>query len=116
MMGIRSLPELLWFHAWWRYSARSDPWFSLPYHFFNLFEGMCWVTVASLIVRRYLIYRRSTLEVWYAAAFLSFGLTDFREAYVLESWLIWVKLVNLAVLIALRRIIIKRYYPSNKLF
>jgi hypothetical protein len=116
IIGIRSLADLLWFHAWWRYSSRSDPWFSVPYHFFNLFEGVCWVTVAALVIRRYLQFRRSTLEVWYAVAFLSFGLTDFREAYALESWLIWAKLVNLAVLFVLRRVVITRFYPGKKLF
>jgi hypothetical protein len=115
-MGIRSLSDLFWFHAWWRYDSRSDPWFSLPYHYFNLFEGACWVTVAGFVFGRYLAHRHATLEVWYAGAFVSFGLTDFREAFVLESWLIWFKLVNLIALVLLRRIVIRRFYPGKKLF
>jgi hypothetical protein len=115
-MGIRSPLDLLWFHEWWRYSLRSDPWFSWPYHYFNLFEGVCWITLAGLVLRRYLANRYSILEGWYALAFFSFGLTDFREAYVLESWLIWVKLANLIVLIALRWIVMKRYYPGSSLY
>jgi hypothetical protein len=115
-MGIRGLRDLLWSHAWWRYSLRSDPWFSLPYPYFNLFEGVCWAILAGLVLRRYLANRRSILEGWYALAFLTFGLTDFREAYVLESWLIWIKLANLIVLLILRRIVIRRYYPGKTLF
>lgn len=84
-MGIRSFSDLLWFHTWWRYSSGGDPWFSLPYHSFNLFEGSCWTVLAVLVLRRYLHHRHSTLEVWYSLAFLSFGLTDFREAYALQS-------------------------------
>jgi hypothetical protein len=52
----------------------------------------------------------------YSLAFFSFGLTDFREAYVLESWLVWVKLANLIALVVLRSIVIRRYYPDSKLF
>jgi hypothetical protein len=112
-LGIHSLSDLLWFHRWWGYPSRSDPWFSLPYHSFNLFEGTCWATLAGLVFRRYRHNRHSILEVCYAIAFLSFGLTDFREAYALESWLIWVKPVNLIVLIALRWVLQKRYYAGR---
>jgi hypothetical protein len=49
-------------------------------------------------------------------AFFVFGLTDFREAYVLESWLVWAKLANLIALAALRSIVMKRHYPDWKLF
>jgi hypothetical protein len=115
-MGIRSLSDLLWFHNWWRYSAGGDPWFSQPYHYFNLFEGTCWTVLSGLVLRRWLLNRHSSLEVYYAAAFLSFGLTDFREAYALDSWLIWVKLTNLIVLLLLRWIVRKRYYPSGTLY
>jgi hypothetical protein len=115
-LGINSLSDLLWFHTWWRYPSRTDPWFSLPYHYFNLFEGLCWVFVAALVLHRYLANRHSRLEAWYALAFVSFGLTDFREAFALESWLIWVKLANLILLIALRSVIMKRYYPAATLY
>ena len=49
-------------------------------------------------------------------AFFTFGLTDFREAYVLESWLVWVKLLNLVLLIWLRSIAVRRWYPESRLF
>jgi hypothetical protein len=115
-MGIRSLSDLLWFHVWWRYPSRSDPYFSWPYHYFNLFEGLCWFVFAGLVGYRYFSNRQSVLEIWYAIAFVTFGLTDFREAFVLESWLIWIKLANLFVLIALRSIVMRRYYPDKTLY
>jgi hypothetical protein len=115
-MGIRSLTDLLWFHSWWRYAVRGDPWFSFPYHYFNLFEGTCWTVLSVLVFHRYLRHRQSILEIWYALAFLTFGLTDFREAYALESWLIWVKLANLIVLLVFRWIVRKRYYPGENLY
>jgi hypothetical protein len=67
-----------------------------------------------LVLRRYLVFRRSAHEIAYSAAFFTFGLTDFREAYVLESWLVWLKLVNLLLLIWLRSIAIRRWYPGGR--
>ncbi len=110
------LTELLWFRPWWRYPDPRDPWFSVPYHLFNLFEGSCWVIFAVLVLRRYLARRRSRLETLYSLAFFTFGLTDFREAYVLESWLVWVKLFNLVLLVWLRSIAVRRWYPESRLF
>jgi hypothetical protein len=115
-MNLRRAIDLLWFRVWWKYPQPTDPWFSIPYHAFNLFEGACWVVIGALVFRRFLAFRRSALEIVYALAFLSFGLTDFREAYVLESWLIWAKLANLLVLIGLRSLAIGRWYPGSKLF
>jgi hypothetical protein len=115
-MDLQRLADLLWFRVWWRYPDPLDPWFSPPYHVFNLFEGACWLVFAGLVFRRYRTFRHSSLEIPYALAFFSFGLTDFREAYVLESWLVWVKLVNLLVLIGLRRIVIRRWYPESRLY
>jgi hypothetical protein len=108
--------DLLWSRAWWGYGQPGDPWFSIPYHVFNLFEGACWVVIGGLALRRYVVCRRSRMEVPYALAFLSFGFTDFREAYVLESWLVWAKLANLIALVALRRVAITRWYPGSRLY
>jgi hypothetical protein len=115
-MSFDDAADLLWYRSWWKYANAGDPWFSIPYHAFNLFEGVCWVVIGALVFRRYLAFRRSSLEIVYALAFLSFGLTDFREAYVLQSWLVWVKLANLIALICLRAAAIKRWYPGTKLF
>lgn len=71
---------------------------------------------AGLVLHRSLKNRRSPLELWYAAAFLTFALSDFREAWVQQSWLIWWKLINLIALFSLRRAVIERFYPSSKVF
>jgi hypothetical protein len=115
-VNLGNAVDLLWFHRWWQYPQPGDPWFSIPYHVFNLFEGACWVVIAVLVARRHRMSRRSPWEVVYALAFLTFGLTDFREAYALESWLVWVKLVNLVVLVRLRNLAVRRWYPRSKLF
>lgn len=108
--------DLLWLRVWWKYPDPHDPWFSIPYHAFNLFEGTCWVAIGALVLRRFLRFRRASLEILYALAFLTFGLTDFREAYALTSWLVWVKLVNLIALIWLRTLAIRRWYPGSRLY
>ena len=56
------------------------------------------------------------LEIAYSFAFLTFGVTDFREAYALDSWLIWLKAGNLLILLWLRSLVIKRFYPESKLY
>jgi hypothetical protein len=113
-MDFIGLTDFLWFRVWWKYPHLADPWFSIPYHVFNLFEGSCWIVFAGLVLRRYQANRRSRLEILYALSFFTFGLTDFREAYVLESWLVWVKLVNLLALIWLRSIVLRRWYPASR--
>lgn len=108
--------DLLFFKTWWRYDPRESPWVFIPYHIFNLFEGCAWVVFAGLVLYRSLRNQRSRLEFWYALAFFTFGLTDFREAYALSSWLIWLKLVNLLALLKLRAAVIRRFYPASKLY
>lgn len=108
--------DLIFFRTWWRYRPGETPWLSVPYHLFNLGEGTVWLVFAGLVLRRHVREPRSRLEVWYALAFLTFGLTDLRESYALDSWLIWAKLVTLIVLLRLRSIVIARYYPGSKLY
>jgi hypothetical protein len=50
------------------------------------------------------------------AAFVVFGLTDFREAYRLESWLLLFKGINLVALLWLRHTVIRRWYPASKVY
>jgi hypothetical protein len=114
-----NLPEwvdVLFLRTWWRYRPDETPWVAVPYHAFNLFEGTAWVVLSILVLRRYRVSRRSPVEVAYSLAFFTFGLTDFREAYALDSWLIWVKLLNLIVLFRLRSVVIRRFYPGSKLY
>lgn len=99
---------------WWTYRRGVEPWFDVPYHTFNLFEGMAWVILAGLIIRRHFRFRRSRIEWPYAAAFFTFGLTDFWEAYAIGLALVCVKLANLAALIRLRSLVIRRHYPGSR--
>jgi len=104
------------FQTWWSYERDAGQWFSTAYHWFNLFEGAAWLIFALLVLRHWRQSRQSARERWYAAAFVTFGLTDFREAWYQQSWLLWVKGVNLLALFRLRRIILRRYYPEARLF
>jgi hypothetical protein len=108
--------DLLWTRTWWQFRAGDRSEFSWPYHAFNLFEGVAWVVFSALVLIRYMRKGQSVLEVWYALSFFTFGLTDFREAFALSSWLVWVKLANLIALARLRATVIRRYYPDSKLY
>ena len=109
-----SLVEWLVTYTWWRYRSRDA--FSQVYHFLNLTEGLIWILFAGLVLARFIRHRRSAWEIMYAAAFLTFGLTDFREAYRVESWLLLIKGLNLGVLFWLRRLVIRRFYPHCKIY
>jgi len=115
-MDLRSIVDDLVFRTWWTYRSAYTPWVEVPYRAFNLFEGTVWVVLSGLVLRRFLKHRHSTVEVVYALAFFTFGLTDFREAYALQSWLIWLKAANLLALLWLRALVIRRYYPGSKLY
>jgi hypothetical protein len=108
--------ELLFDHRWWMYDPADRSLHSVVYRHFNLTEFAVWCLFGGLVLWRYARHRRSPLEVAYAAAFVLFGLTDFREAYELSSWLLWIKLANLIVLLRLRAIALRTWYPGRKLF
>ncbi len=108
--------EVVFTQVWWRYDGASDDWFTHLYHWFNLLEGCAWLVVAGLILRRFLCHRKSRLEIVYAVAFVTFGLTDFQESLEQSSWLIWIKLVNLVGLILLRRRMMTKHYPSARVY
>jgi len=113
------LLDLLWTHTWWIYDPSldwsQDPW-SIPYRCINLLEGAALMVFAGLVLRRASNTRIHAIELAYAAAFVAFALTDFREAYALQSWLIWVKATNLVVLLQLRRRVIRQYYPASRTY
>jgi hypothetical protein len=115
-MTAKQFFGMLFLRSWWTYGSGNPDWFETPYHFFNLFEGTIWVVLSALVLARYIQHRHSVIEIIYSAAFFTFGLTDFREAYALQSWLIWLKGLNLLLLIQLRSTVIRRYYPTNKLY
>ncbi|MBI3865329.1 MAG: hypothetical protein HY290_25930 [Planctomycetia bacterium] len=108
--------EILFTETWWAYDPGDRSAHSIFTHWFNLFEGVAWLVFAALVFRRYLRFRRSLVEVVYAATFVVFGLTDFREAYSLPSWLLWIKLFVLIALLLLRRSVMRRFYPKSKVF
>ena len=115
-MDLNQVINLLFFRTWWSLGVGKHSSAELMLHAFNLFEGSVWLILAALVIRRYYWHRSSSLEILYALAFVTFGLTDFREAYTLQSWLIWIKLINLVVLFRLRSLVIKRFYPQSKLY
>src|SRR5262245_32046188 len=115
---MNKLLDFLWFRTWWVYDPVGEPLHSIPYHWLNLVEAALWFVVAGLVFRRFWRHRRGgestgrAIEVRYALAFVTFGATDLREAWALQSWLIWLKLANLIVLILLRRSVLRRFYPG----
>jgi hypothetical protein len=115
-MDLKRVAEYMFFRTWWTYRSGNPPWVEIPYHAFNLFEGTVWIVLSGLVLCRFLRHRQSTAEIAYALAFFTFGLTDFQEAYALQSWLIWLKAANLFALLWLRALVIKRYYPDSKLY
>jgi hypothetical protein len=115
-MEWRSATDYLVYRTWWAYQSEYPTWADMPYHAFNFFEGAVWVVLSGLVLGRFLRNRHSRIEVAYALAFFTFGQTDFREAYALQSWLLWLKAANLLVHFWLRAVVIKRYYPRSKLY
>lgn len=110
-----SVVDVLITHEWWRYDPRAD-WYAQPYHWINLVEGSFWLGFALLVLVRFLRHRRSPLELLYAFAFFTFGLSDYREACAVESWLILFKGANLAALLWLRWLATKRWYPGSRTY
>jgi multisubunit Na+/H+ antiporter MnhE subunit len=101
---------------WWRYEPSGLSTFSTIYHWFNLAEGVVWCVIALFVFRRYLKSRKSKVEIVYAIAFVTFGLSDFIESEILTGWLIVSKGINLLLLFVLRGVILKRHYPTSKTF
>jgi hypothetical protein len=108
--------DLLFHHRWWTCSPHSATWIEHVTHGFNILEGAAWTVFAALVLARWARHRRSRVEPAYALAFVTFGLTDFREAYALDSWLIAIKLVNLLALFSARRYVIRNFYPESRLY
>ena len=103
-------------HTWWWYDPAGD-WYALPYHWINLIEGAAWMAFTIAVLARFAMHRKSApLELLYALAFFTFGLSDFREAYVVQSWLILFKGANLVALLYLRWRVTREHYPDSKTF
>lgn len=116
---METLIDILWTRTWWAFAGADDPIHAWVYRGINGVEGAFWLGFAALVLLRRArqpAEQRSGIEVAYALAFVAFGLTDFREAVALQSWLIWVKLVNLVLLLVLRHRVIHSLYPQSKLY
>lgn len=111
----RQLTDMLFRQTWWQY-ADATSWLDELYHWFNMFEGTAWLVFFALVLRRFANHRQSPMELYYALAFLTFALTDFREAWLQQSWLLWIKLLNLIALFLLRRHVMRRFYPDARLY
>ena len=108
--------RVLFTRVWWTWDARDEQWFSIAYHWFNIVEGVAWAVLAGLVFGRFLKHRGSVLEIGYSFAFLTFAFTDFREAWEQSSWLIWLKVVNLVVLLWIRGVVMRRWYPEARVY
>ena len=108
--------DILFTHTWWQYNVHSVDLFDTIYHWFNILEGCAWILFALLVLIRFLKNCCSTLELWYCFSFFSFAMTDFYEAFAQTSWLIWLKLINLILLLMIRRKVMTKHYPAAKLY
>lgn len=116
---MSELTDTLFLKTWWTWNrAANEPISEIDYacHVFNLVEALSWFTFAVLVLVRWWRNRRSGSELWYALAFVVFGISDGIEAWILTSWLLWWKAINLLCLFLLRRHVMRQHYPLAKVF
>lgn len=109
--GLRNFLE----HTWWHSQSHAKTWFDVVYPCFNMAEGIAWLLVAALVLWRSMRNGWTTLELRYAALWMLFAATDFREAWAQQTWLILVKGIILGLLLWLRRKVLRRY-PQSRAF
>lgn len=112
--GMHELLWQLWKTPWWVYDPQTAGQWGTIYRWFNLFEGTAWIMLAVCVLARWVRLRKSASEVAYAGAFVLFGLTDFREAWVESAPLVVVKGTVLVVLLSLRKHVLTRHYVDRK--
>lgn len=96
-------------HTIWHSQHNRGSWFDIVYPIFNLFEALCWFGVAGFVALRARRHNGLRIELFYAAMWFAFGVTDLREAYAQQVGLIVLKGVLLGVLVVMRRIVLRRY-------
>jgi len=101
---------------WWTYDPATVSGWGLTYRWFNLGEAAVWLLCAVFVLNRWRRFRRSPVELLYALALTTFGLTDVREASVISAALVLVKGVNLVALLWLRAHVMRRWYPDSRLY
>lgn len=116
---MHDILRLLFFETWWSWSRSPNEtylWTEIASRYFNFVEAAAWFIFAGLVSRRWHRHHKSLLELWYVFAFVLFGVSDLIEAWILTSWLLWWKGINLMVLFLLRRIIMRRFYPDARIY
>lgn len=103
-------------NPWWTYNPEWVSGRGLVYRWFNIGEAGVWLVFALLVANRWRRCRKSSVELLYAVAFATFGLTDVREASVISAALVLVKGVNLAALLGLRAYVMRRWYPESRTY
>jgi hypothetical protein len=112
MLGV-SVWEFM-FVELWRYSADAPTPYQPIYRSINAVEALIWLIFAGMVLVRNRQHRRSSLELVYAALFFIFAMTDVREMYVVQPWLILFKGVILAGLLWARHVLCRKYYQESK--
>jgi len=82
---------------------------------FNALEAAAWFAIGAWVFARYLRNRKSPLEILYAVLFVAFGLTDIREIASLPVWLLLLKAIILAAIVAIRGNLKRHHYPTLRL-
>lgn len=84
------------------------------YVLFNALEALAWLGLAGWVLVRALRHRRGPLEWAYAGSFLLFAMTDVAEIRAMPVWLLITKGVVLALILGLRRRVL-RNYPGSRI-
>lgn len=103
-----------WTQVLWHFPRRPASW-ELAYHGFNLLEGGVWEGFALVTLWRALRRGGACLEWPFALAFLSFGVTDFLEAYRVTPGLVVFKALNCGMLLWIRAAIHRRDSAGREL-
>lgn len=97
----------------WRYDP-SDT-LSAGYHWINVAEAVAWFVIAAVVVRRMRRQHKAVRwEAVYALLFIVFGVSDLWESRVVPVWLVAAKGLIFAGIVAVRHVLVKRYYVGAK--
>ncbi len=98
----------------WRYSATEPTPYQPIYRSINAVEALIWLGFAVAVLYRNRRHRKSSVELVYAGLFFIFAMTDVREAFVVQPWLIVFKGLVLLALLVVRQKVRNKYYPESK--
>ena len=105
-----------WFKPWWVWQPETAGIGDWSYRAFNLLEGLAWLCFCGLVLYRWYRHRRSPWEWGYALAFITFGITDFCEAYAQSLGLILIKGAVLVWMMLVRHRATRVWYPGAKVY